>query len=265
MQILKKPEIKKLFQAKASLLEIATSKNLKEDFEECVFCHNCFKGISKDGKCPRMSVSNGLQLDEIPPELQLSDTQQQLIALDLLFMKIQKLPTSRMRKIAGKMINVPLEGADILKTLDKLPRRFEDSFLVPVNLKMKSSMVSSYISVMINPKALIAAVSKLKQLGNIHYQFIPLDTDYESRFHQMEANVTRDTDNESEDSDQDDENNSNILSNIHEFQSNQNSNVCLIPHEADTLIVENLTNNKISKKKNMDQKIGIDIYPGKQH
>ena len=94
VRILNKGEIRKLFQANTTLLEMATSKQLTEDCEECVFCHNCFKVISKDGKCPRMSVHNGLKLDEIPPELVLSDPEEQLIALDLCFMKIFKLPHS---------------------------------------------------------------------------------------------------------------------------------------------------------------------------
>ena len=243
---------------------MATSNQLTKDCEQCVFCHNCLKVISKDGKCPRMSIHNGLKLDEIPLELVLSDPEEQLIALDLLFMKIFKLPSaSRMRATKGKMVNVPLEGIDIMKTLDVLPRKFDESFQIPVNLKRKQSMIKPHISAIINPHRLIAAVEKLKQLRNIHYQFVPLDRNYT-----LESGNMHEDDEENEgsasgsESDDGDQNKDNVLSSISEFQSDQNSNVCLIPNEIETMVVENQTNEIMSKKKSVHQKSSVDISPG---
>ena len=56
-----------------------------------MFCHNCLNMIRKN-KLPKIHVSNGLQLDIVPPELQLTDLEQQLIARSLLFMMVKKLP-----------------------------------------------------------------------------------------------------------------------------------------------------------------------------
>ena len=261
-----KEEIRKLFEANTTLVEMATSKQLTEDCEEGVFCHNCFKVISKDGKCPRMSIHNGLKLDEIPQELLLSDPEEQLIALDLLFIKIFKLPSaSRMRATKGKMVNVPLEGIDVMKTLDVLPRKFEESFQIPVNLKRKQSMIKPHISVMIKPHRLIAAVTKLKQLGNIHYQFIPLDQNYtieSGDTPEDESNKENECATSGSESDDEEQNRDNVLSSVSEFQSDQNSNVCMIPNEVDTMIVENQTSEIISKKKSVHQKSSIDISPG---
>ena len=264
VKILNKQEIRKLFEANTTLLEMATSNQLTKDCEKCVFCHNCLKVISKDGKCPRMSTHNGLKLDEIPVELVLSDPEEQLIALDLLFMKIFKLPSaSRMRATKGKMVNIPLEGIDIIKTLDVLPRKFEESFQIPVNLKRKQSMIKPHMSAIIKPYKLIAAVTKLKQLGNIHYQFVPLDQNYtlesENMHEDDEENEGSASGSESDDGDQ---NKDNVLSSISEFQSDQNSNVCLIPNEIETMVVENQTNEIMSKKKSVHQKSSVDISPG---
>ena len=257
VKILNKRDIKKMFEANRSLLEMATSNQLEEDCEECVFCHNCLKVISKDGKCPRMSVSNGLKLDDIPEELELSDPERQLIALDLLFMKIFKLPTSRMRSIKGKMALVPLEGTDILKTLEKLPRKFDESFLVPVHFKRKQCYKAEF-SAFINKQKLIAAVTKLKKLGNIHYQFVQIDLDLESEKIAGDEN-DNDIDASQSGSESDDDN---VFQSVSDFQSNQNSNVCWIPNELETLVAENLTNHTITKKKSIHQQTGVSISPG---
>ena len=56
-------------------------------------CHNCHNCIRK-GKVPCIHVSNGLALDEIPDELDLTNLEQQLIARNLIFLKVKKLPRS---------------------------------------------------------------------------------------------------------------------------------------------------------------------------
>ena len=56
-------------------------------------CHNCLNCIRK-GKLPSIHVSNGLALDDIPEELDLTNLEQQLIARNLIFLKVKKLPRS---------------------------------------------------------------------------------------------------------------------------------------------------------------------------
>ena len=48
-------------------------------------------------KMPEISALNGLLIEEIPDELQLNDVENQLIAKNILFMKLKKLPRSRMQ------------------------------------------------------------------------------------------------------------------------------------------------------------------------
>ena len=85
------------------------------------FCHSCLSYIRK-GEVPKIHVSNGLQLDDIPDSLKLTELEQQLIAKDIVFMKIKKLPKSRMQAILDRVINVPIQDDDITKTVTSLPR-----------------------------------------------------------------------------------------------------------------------------------------------
>ena len=64
-------------------------------------------------------MSNGLALDPIPPELKLTDLEQQLIAIVQIFMKIKKLPKHMMNAIFDTVINVPMELEDIEKTVEE--------------------------------------------------------------------------------------------------------------------------------------------------
>ena len=64
-----------------------------ENLPNFYLCHNCLNWIRK-GRVPCIHVSNGLALDEIPEELDLTNLEQQLIARNLLFLKVKKLPQS---------------------------------------------------------------------------------------------------------------------------------------------------------------------------
>ena len=77
-----------------------------------IFCHNCKMLINKS-QIPKIHFSNGLWLDKVPEELKLTDLEQQLIARSLVFMKVKKLPTTRMKAMTDKVISVPI-GKSIL-------------------------------------------------------------------------------------------------------------------------------------------------------
>ena len=83
---------------------------------EVNFCHSCYASINKV-KLPSIHKSNGLQLDDVPEELNLKDLEQQLIALVLVFQKIKKLPTSRMRANFDRVITVPIDPETVNKTV----------------------------------------------------------------------------------------------------------------------------------------------------
>ena len=88
-------------------------------------CHTCKDWLSVKHQMPPLCHKNGLELDVIPPELQLSDLSTVLIARTILFVKIFKLPKSRWPAIVDKVVNVPITDNDIidnLSSLTSLPR-----------------------------------------------------------------------------------------------------------------------------------------------
>ena len=64
-----------------------------ENLTDFYLCHNCLNCIRKE-KVPSIHISNGLALDDIPEELDLTNLEQQLIARNLIFLKVKKLPRS---------------------------------------------------------------------------------------------------------------------------------------------------------------------------
>ena len=75
------------------LVKKATMKDVTKATKFAIFCHNCHTTMKKMKKIPRMSISNGLELDDIPYELKIpTDIEQQLFATCLIFMKFINLP-----------------------------------------------------------------------------------------------------------------------------------------------------------------------------
>ena len=142
-----------------------------------ISCHNCLKLI-KNNKLPKIHVSNGLQLEKVPNELKLTDLEQQLIARSLIFMKVKKLPTSRMKAMIDKVISMPIEEGDVSKTISSLPRHPDDAKICAVQLKRKIQMKNSHLEEFIRPAKCIKAVEKLKELGNPFYQDVVVNQNF---------------------------------------------------------------------------------------
>ena len=64
---------------------------------------------------------------------------------------MRKLPKTQMDLFNDRVINVPIEDEDLLKTVRTLPRS-KDNGLVPINLKRKMDMKSCHKSELIRPK-----------------------------------------------------------------------------------------------------------------
>ncbi|MCG8076810.1 MAG: AAA family ATPase [Candidatus Thiodiazotropha taylori] len=98
-------------------------------------CHTCLS-LLKDGKVPKLSVANGMKWPDKPPELDLHQLEERLIALRIPFMQIRELPRGGQYSIKGNVINVPI---DIQPTVNSLPRPMDENFTVAVQLKKKLS------------------------------------------------------------------------------------------------------------------------------
>ena len=135
----------------------------------------------RKSKIPKIHFSNGLELEVVPEELKLKDLEQQLIARSLLFMKVKKLPTTRMKAMVDKVISVPIEEDVVSKTISALPRHPDDAKIVAVQLKRKLQMKNSHLQEYIRPAKCIKAVLKLKELGNPFYKDVTINENFMER------------------------------------------------------------------------------------
>ena len=166
VKILKTKELTKLFD-KVDHEFLKNEVGIDKEAEELILCHKCHNWINcKNWKLPNIHWSNGLELDEVPEELDIKDLEQQLIAKVLIFQKIKKLPTSRMRANFDRVISVPIGSETIGKTISKLPRHPDDANIVAVQLKRKLEMKNSHLEQYIRPKHLPKTLKKLKDLGH---------------------------------------------------------------------------------------------------
>ena len=98
-------------------------------------CHTCI-GAIRDGKVPKLSVANGMEWPDKPPELDLHQLEERLVSLRIPFMQIRELPRGGQYSLKGNVINVPV---DIQPTVSCLPRPMDENFTIAIQLKKKLS------------------------------------------------------------------------------------------------------------------------------
>ena len=103
---------------------------------------------------PPMSVMNGLQIPDHDEELELTELEGNLIAKNIVFMKIFHLPKSRWTGLKDRIVNVPIKDDTIMNTVTKLPRTPAEAGLIEVNLKRKLEYKNSHVKQLIDPKKL---------------------------------------------------------------------------------------------------------------
>ena len=247
------------------LLSNATKNAVTVDSQSVIFCHTCCTNLKKK-KYPKLSIANGMELDEIPDELLIAtDLEQQLFARMLVFTKIVQLPNrtgKRMKGLTGKMINVPLEESDISNSIKALPRCLDDAAVVALQLKKKKEYKSAYAEAFIRPNVCIKAVEKLKELENPYYTNVQIDKDFMEREKQKIDESDEDTPNESGDDEANDNKNTELadvemLNSVKKFQADHDENTCLIREDLESIIVENKTEKTINKKKGNGSVISI--------
>ena len=234
------------------------------NLSEMILCHTCFASFNKN-KLPSINTNNGLELDIVPEELScISALEQQLIALNLLFMTIKKLPTSRMSAVVKEVICVPIESSDVAKNVSQLPRHPSNAEIIAVKLKKKLEYKSAYLEEFIRPKTVITAVEKLKECGNKYYQNINVDKDFMNNNldgEEKEGNVEKDAmqddildsiSDESEDENEDP---------VKRHQSKQSCETCLTPMNLEAKVVSNTTSQTISKATG-EGRNSFEIAPG---
>ena len=95
-------------------------------------CLTC-KSALTDGKMPSMAVANGLQLSHMEEGHNLTELENNLIALNINFQYIFLLQKSRWAATKKQMISVPVAPNTVLNTIDQLPRLPKEAGLIEVN------------------------------------------------------------------------------------------------------------------------------------
>ena len=111
------------------------SERMKHSTGSFYICDNCYLYLNKDELLP-LNMENGMNLDNLPEELNLTPLEKQLIGKNLYFLKVRKLPKTQMDVFNDRGINVLINYDDFFKTARVLAR-LQDNSLVPINLKRK--------------------------------------------------------------------------------------------------------------------------------
>ena len=148
-------------------MPITVNVNGKKESYICIAC----KKHLRAGKLPPMSAKNGLQVYNHEPDMELTELEGNLVAKNIVFMKIFQLPKSRWTALKDRIVNVPVKDDDVLNTMMRLPRTPNEAGLIEVDLKRKVEYKNSHLQQLIDPKKCFKMLELLKQKGNIHYQF----------------------------------------------------------------------------------------------
>ncbi|OXA48651.1 uncharacterized protein LOC110855134 [Folsomia candida] len=121
----------------------------------CGTCHD----LLKSGDVPRLCMSNGLYFPPIPHQLQsMTSLEERLVALRLPFAQIRSLGSDRQYGIRGGVVNVPNDMDIVAKVI---PRRFDETSTVQVQLKRRMTYKLPYMFETIRPYKVFHAANYL--------------------------------------------------------------------------------------------------------
>ena len=140
------------------------------------------------GKLPPMSTCNGLKIYDHEPDLELTELEGNLIAKNILFMKIFQMPRSRWTALKDRIVNVPVNDDDIINTVTQLPRTPAEAGLIEVDLKRKKEYKTSHVKQLIDPKKCYKMLEVLKKSKNMYYQFYDDYNTYTTRCRNEDSN-----------------------------------------------------------------------------
>ena len=135
-------------------------------------CKGC-KPTMLRGKMPKMCANNGLMVDILPDQnLELSELENNLIALNIVFQKIHLKPKSRWSGTHDRLVNVPIGEQDVINTVQKLPRSPAEACIIPVSLKRKLEYKTTHIEQLIDTTKVYNYLHYLRYVAkNKYYQF----------------------------------------------------------------------------------------------
>ena len=165
---------------KAKKIRLMMKKRFKENLRvhgEHYLCSNCYRYLKKL-EMPPICAKNSLEYADIPDCLQLTNLERQMICKDLVFIKIRQLPRCRMDAMNDRVINVPIEDDDIIKTVTSLPRTEKNNGMITVGLKRDLSLKNFHKLQMIRPakvhEALLTSLKIIPTTKTSSYQALKI-------------------------------------------------------------------------------------------
>ena len=103
-------------------------------------------------------------------DFQLSELENNLIALRIMFQKIYYLSKSRWTALKDRVVNIPIEKENIINTITQLPRLPAESGLVEIKLKRKMAYKNNHKREFVDPNKIFKALEFLKACGHPGYK-----------------------------------------------------------------------------------------------
>ena len=123
-------------------------------------CSSCHNAMCR-GNMPVQCKANGLNLDEIPNELnELNTLELRLVSLRIPFMKMVALPSGKQRCIHGPAVNVPSKLDNVCTLLPRMP---SEASMIPLKLKRKLRYKGHYMYDYVRPDKVMTALKWLKK------------------------------------------------------------------------------------------------------
>ena len=143
-------------------------------------CKTC-KGAFLQKKLPSRCILNECRTAEQPASLKnMTEVEASLIAQNLQFRKIHRLPRSRWAQIRDRVINVPVPTQNVRATIESLPRNPSDSGLIGVNWKRKKSLKNVHKQQLVDVNRVLEGLEYLVD-HNPLYKDSAIDKDFVQR------------------------------------------------------------------------------------
>ena len=141
------PEVRNAFIDEEIVVDLGKDKDGKDN-RYAYICKSC-KNYLRKGKLPKLCIYNGLGVDPLEsPDMKLTELENNLIARNIIFQKIHKLPKSRWSGTHDRLVNVPVGPQDVLNTIESLPRTPAEAGIIPiipVKLKRKLEYKTTHL------------------------------------------------------------------------------------------------------------------------
>lgn len=129
-----------------------------------------------------MARKNNLQVVSLPEDFDsLSSLEKSLVAKKSLFQKIFSLKISRIPAVKDKLIIVPIDDEDVVKTMSRLPRVPSNAGLIDVQWTRRLTMKNYHLQAKVDVKKIYMLLQTFRAIGNPFYQFFDGIESYRER------------------------------------------------------------------------------------